>query len=183
MNGPEARVRSTDLAAGGDGSPRAGRSVRSRLRSQEGVTLVEMFVVVAVLLLLAAGTLPLVGTAVGDARVRAAAEQVGTGARRARQAALAAATTYQFTLNGTTVAMACIVDTPPGNICPPNRVPDINEPMTGDVSVSPVPLTLTFDAGGAATPATFTISSGSAANYQVAVNSAGRVRVCTPTCP
>jgi type II secretory pathway pseudopilin PulG len=155
----------------------------SRLRNEEGVTLVEMFVVVAVLLLLAAGTLPLVGSAVGDARVRGAAEQVGSAARRARQAALAAAATYQFTLNGTTVALVCIAGTPPGNVCPPNRVPDSTEPMSGDVVIAPVPLTLNFDATGGATPATFTISHGSSTNYQVAVNSAGRVRVCTPSCP
>jgi Tfp pilus assembly protein FimT len=155
----------------------------SRLRSEDGVTLVEMFVIVSILGLLAAATLPLVGSAVGDARVRGAAEQVGSAARRARQAALSAATTYQFTLSGSTVGLACIVDTPPGNICPASRVPDYTEPISGDVAVSPTPLTLIFDAGGGATPATFTVSHGSSPNYQVAVNSAGRVRVCTPSCP
>ncbi len=179
MNGLQGRARETD-----HGSIRAGRrSMVSRLRSQDGVTLVEMFVIVSIIGLLAAATLPLVGSAVGDARVRGAAEQVGSAARRARQAALAAATTYRFTLNGTTVALACIVDTPPGNVCPANRVPDYTEPMSGDVAISPVPLTLTFDATGGASPATFTISHGSSPNYQVAVNAAGRVRVCTPSCP
>src|SRR5262249_56933706 len=113
--------RMADLAAGGDAAGRRRGPVR--LRSQAGLTITEVVVVLSIIGLLAAATLPMVGTAMGDAKLRQVAEQVGGAARRARQAALASAATYQFTMGGTTVGASCITDSPVGNICPASRTP------------------------------------------------------------
>jgi len=136
--------RMADLAAGGDAAGRRGGV--GRLRSQAGLTITEVVVVLSVIGLLAAAT-------------------------------------YQFTMTGSTVGLSCIDNIPPGNICPANRTPDMTEALPSDVTITPSPLTLGFDAGGGVPPATFTITYGSSPNYQVAINAAGRVRVCSPMCP
>src|SRR5262249_40285574 len=171
-----------DLAeAGGAGALAWSRFGMTRIRGQEGLTITEVVVVISIIGLLAAATLPMVGTAIGDAKVRQVAEQIGGAARRARQAALASAATYQFTMGGTTVGASCITDSPVGNICPASRTPDYTETIPTDVTVSPSPITLPFDPSGSTVASTFTVTSGSS-NYQVTVNSAGRVRICTPIC-
>src|SRR5262249_60297890 len=107
-------------------------------------------------------------------KLRQVAEQVGGAARRARQAALASAATYQFTMSGSSVGLSCIDNIPPGNLCPASRTPDFTEALPSDVTITPSPLTLGFDPGGGAPPATFTLTYGTSANYQVAINAAGR---------
>jgi Tfp pilus assembly protein FimT len=151
--------------------------------SQSGVTLTEAMVVMSVVALATAVALPLVGTAVGDSVARGAAEQVVSAFRAARQHAISAAATYQVTVSGDALAIACTNDSPVGNVCPAVRAPDRSEPVSAGVTLVASASPFAFGPAGAATPGTVTVAYGSVTPWQVAVNATGRVRACLSVCP
>jgi Tfp pilus assembly protein FimT len=157
------------------------------MRSQRGVTLVEMVVIIAILVVVAAISVPFLGSALRDARTRGAAEQVQEALRTARQYAIATTAVYRVILQPTNVQVTCTDGTPAGNVCAPNRPPDINEPLVNaaeGATLSASPSEIRFNNMGATTTgaATVDVTNAGGEQWQVVVNVAGRVRACSPSC-
>lgn len=157
------------------------------VRQQAGVTLTELVVVASVIVILAASSLPFLGSIIPDLKTRGAAEQVVETLRTARQNAIGTTATYRVIFSSTNLQTVCTDGTPAGNSCPTNRPPDVSEAVIGDATVSASPVEMRFDAKGATTTGAgnVTITYPSGTTWRVEVNTPGRVRSCTGTvaCP
>lgn len=160
------------------------RSEKPELGDQSGVTAVEMCMVLAIIGIAAAASLPFIGSAVNDQRSRGAAEQVVEALRVARQNAISTTSTYRVILTTSTIQVICTDGTPAGNACPVNRPPDSTQVVLNGATLAAVPTEMRFSPGGVATTGagTVTVTYPSGATWQVVVNIPGRVRACSPTC-
>jgi Tfp pilus assembly protein FimT len=160
---------------------------RGIVRQQVGVTLTELVVVASVIIILAASSLPLLGSIMPDLKTRGAAEQVVEALRAARQNAIGTTATYRVIFNSTQIQTLCTDNTPAGNSCPTNRPPDFTEAVIGGATISATPAEMQFDAKGtSATGAgNVIVTYPSGTSWRVEVNTPGRVRSCTGTaaCP
>ena len=157
------------------------------VRQQAGVTLTELVVVASVIVILAASSLPFLGSIIPDLKTRGAAEQVVETLRTARQNAIGTTATYRVIFASTNLQTICTDGTPAGNTCPTNRPPDVSEAVIGGATVSASPTEIRFDARGSTTTGAgnVTITYPSGTTWRVEVNTPGRVRSCTGTaaCP
>lgn len=162
------------------------RHIPLRGGPRRGVTVVELVICVALLVILAALAIPTINPIVLRYRVRGAAWQVAGDLRLARQRAVTLKTRFRFCVAG------CAVPIPAGGYSVeredgavgsgawvnergvPNRLP----PEVG-IAVSAAP---TFTLIGTAAPGTVTVSNLSGA-YEVTVAQSGRVQVCEGACP
>jgi prepilin-type N-terminal cleavage/methylation domain-containing protein len=154
------------------------------MRGQSGVTLTEMFVVLAVIGILTAASLPLIQAVVPGFKSRGAAEQVVELLRTARQNAIATTAVYRVVFSPTVIQTICTDGVPSGNVCPPNRPPDTAEAVLEGATVSAAPGEMRFDPKGAAITGsgTVTVSYPGGASWQVVVSPPGRVRACEGSC-
>lgn len=154
------------------------------MRDQRGITLVEAVVVMSIMAIVAATAGLFFGSAVRDARTRGAAEQVQEALRTARQYAIATTAVYRVILLPTNVQITCTDGTPAGNVCAPNRPPDVNEPLVNDATLAATPSEIRFNNMGATTTGvgTVNLTYPGGEQWQVVVNVSGRVRACSPTC-
>ncbi len=159
-------------------SPRGGPS--------HGVTLVELVIFVALLVVLAAMAVPAVGPIVLRYRARGAAWQVAGDLRLARQRAVTLKKRFRFCVAG------CAVPVPAGGYSVEREDGAVGSgvwvseqgmaarlPPDVGIAVSAAP---TFTLTGTASPGTVNISNLSGA-YQVTVAQSGRVQVCEGVCP
>lgn len=157
------------------------------MRGQDGVTLTELVVVTAILLGMAAASLPFLGSFVPDLKTRGAAEQVTELLRAGRQNAISTTATYRVIFQPTQIQVICTDNTPAGNICPPNRPPDVTESVAGGATLTATPAEMRFDPKGAATTGNgnVQIAYPGGGSWRVEVNPPGRVRACegTSACP
>jgi Tfp pilus assembly protein FimT len=162
------------------------------VRGQAGVTLTELVVVVSIVIIFAAASLPWLGSIVPQVRSRGAAEQVVEALRTARQNAIGTTAVYRVIFSATTIQIICTDGTPAGNSCPANRPPDttetVNEPGwigAGGATLAATPAEMRFDPKGAATTGSgnVIVSYPSGPSWRVEVNSPGRVRACEGTAP
>lgn len=153
-------------------------------RDESGVTLTELAVVLTIMVIVAASAVPFLGSTLSDNRTRGAAEQVTETLRTARQYAVATTATYRVIFTSTQIQLTCTDGTPAGNVCAPNRPPDITETFLNGATVASTPAEIRFNQMGATTTGvgTVNITYSGGANWQVAVNVAGRVKACTPSC-
>ena len=161
---------------------------RTILRQQAGVTLTELVVVVAsVIIILAASSLPFLGSIMPDLKTRGAAEQVVETLRAARQNAIGTTATYRVIFTTTNLQTICTDGTPAGNSCPTNRPPDVSEAVIGGATIAATPARdavrregLDDDRGWVRD-----VTYPSGTTWRVEVNTPGRVRSCTGTaaCP
>jgi Tfp pilus assembly protein FimT len=157
------------------------------LRHEAGVTLTELVVVASVIIILAASSLPFLGSIMPDLKTRGAAEQVVETLRAARQNAIGTTATYRVIISSTQIQTLCTDNTPAGNSCPTNRPPDLTEDVIGGATLAATPAEIRFDAkGSTSTGAGFVlVTYPSGTSWRVEVNTPGRVRSCTGTaaCP
>jgi prepilin-type N-terminal cleavage/methylation domain-containing protein len=163
------------------------------LREQAGVTLTELVVVVSIIVIFAASSLPLLGSIVPDLKSRGAAEEIVEALRTARQNAIATTAVYRVIFGATTIEIKCTDGTPAGNACPANRPPDTTEtvayqPWLGPgVTMTATPGEMRFDPKGATLTGSgnVIVTYPSGPSYRVEVNPPGRVRTCegTGACP
>jgi Tfp pilus assembly protein FimT len=155
------------------------------VRQQAGVTLTELVVVVSIIIIFAASSLPFLGSIIPDLKTRGAAEQVVETLRTARQNAIGTTATYRVIFTSTQVQTICTDGTPGGNTCPANRPPDLTEAVIGGATLAANPAEMQFDAkGSTATGAgNVIVSYPSGTSWRVEVTTPGRVRACTGTVP
>jgi Tfp pilus assembly protein FimT len=165
--------------------PRVGR--RGIVRQEAGVTLTELVVVVSVITIFAASSLPMLGSIIPELKTRGGAEQVVETLRNARQNAIGTTATYRVIFQTNQIQTICTDNTPAGNSCPSNRPPDLTEAVVGGASLAATPSEMQFDPkGSAATGAgNVIVTYPSGTSWRVEVNPPGRVRSCTgtSTCP
>lgn len=157
------------------------------VRQEAGVTLTELVVVVSVIIIFAALSLPKLASIIPDLNTRGAAEQVVESLRNARQNAIGTTATYRVIFLSTQIQTICTDNTPVGNTCPANRPPDLIEAVVNGATLAATPGEMQFDPkGSAATGAgNVIITYPSGQSWRVEVNTPGRVRSCmgTVTCP
>ena len=157
------------------------------VRQQAGVTLTELVVVVSIIIIFAASSLPLLGSIIPELKTRGGAEQVVEVLRTARQNAIGTTATYRVIFQTTQIQTICTDATPAGNTCPANRPPDVTEAVVGGATLAANPAEMQFDAKGATTTGAgnVVVSYPSGTSWRVEVNTPGRVRSCTGTtaCP
>lgn len=157
------------------------------LRQEVGVTLTELVVVVTVIIIFAAASLPMLGSIIPELKTRGAAEQVVETLRNARQNAIGTTATYRVIIQSNQLQTLCTNGTPAGNTCPANRPPDLTEAVVGGATLAGTPGEMQFDPkGSVATGAgSVTVTYPSGTSWRVEVNTPGRVRSCTGTsaCP
>lgn len=160
---------------------------RGIVRQQVGVTLTELVVVASIIIILAASSLPLLGSIMPDLKTRGAAEQVVETLRAARQNAIGTTATYRVIFTTTNIQTVCTDNTPAGNSCPTNRPPDVSEAVIGGATITATPGEMRFDAKGSTTTGAgnVIVAYPSGTSWRVEVNTPGRVRSCTGTtaCP
>jgi len=157
------------------------------MRGQDGITLTELVVVASILLGMAAASIPLLGSFVPDLKTRGAAEQVTELLRAGRQNAISTTATYRVIFSTSQIQVICTDNTPSGNVCPPNRPPDVTESVIGGASLAATPAEMRFDPKGATTTGNgfVTVTYPGGPDWRVEVNTPGRVRACqgTGACP
>ena len=160
---------------------------RGIVRQQGGVTLTELVVVASVIIILAASSLPKLGSIMPDLKTRGGAEQVVETLRAARQNAIGTTATYRVIFTTTNIQTVCTDNTPAGNSCPTNRPPDVSEAVIGGATLTATPAEMRFDAKGTTTTGAgnVIVAYPSGTSWRVEVNTPGRVRSCTGTaaCP
>jgi type IV fimbrial biogenesis protein FimT len=157
---------------------------------QSGVTLIELLVGVAIVVIITALALPSYSTWIQNSRLRNGAEAVVNGLQLARAEAVRRNANVNFTLTGATSAWAVGCANVTAN-CPAT----IQSHTVGDGSSAAV--TLTMVAGGA-NPVTFTnlgristaatswdvdnadLSAANSRNLRIVVSAGGTVRMCDP---
>jgi Tfp pilus assembly protein FimT len=157
------------------------------VRQQAGVTLTELVVVVSVIIIFAATSLPFLGSIIPELKTRGAAEQVVESLRTARQNAIGTTATYRVIFQTSQIQTICTDGTPAGNSCPANRPPDVTEAVIGDATLTATPSEMQFDPKGGTTTGAgnVIVAYPSGTSWRVEVNTPGRVRSCTGTtaCP
>lgn len=157
------------------------------VRQQAGVSLTELVVVISVIMIFAATSLPFLGTIIPELKTRGAAEQVVESLRTARQNAIGTTATYRVIFQTSQIQTICTDGTPAGNSCPANRPPDVTEAVIGDATIVATPSEMQFDPKGGTTTGAgnVIVSYPSGTSWRVEVNTPGRVRSCTGTtaCP
>jgi Tfp pilus assembly protein FimT len=154
------------------------------MRSQAGVTLTELVVVAAVIIIFATSSLPWLGSIIPDLRSRGAAEQIVESLRTARQNAIGTTAVYRVIFTSTSIQIICTDGTPSGNSCPANRPPDSTEAVISEgATLSASPTEMRFDPKGATLTGAgnVIVSYPSGPSWRVDVNAAGRVRACEGT--
>jgi prepilin-type N-terminal cleavage/methylation domain-containing protein len=166
------------------GAPGPGRR---GLRPQAGLTLAELIVVVLILTIFAAASLPFLTSIIPELKTRGAAEQVVELLRTARQNAIATTAVYRVIFTSTSIQIICTNGTPTGNSCPANRPPDVTEAVIGGATIAATPVEMRFDPKGSTTTGagSVIVSYPSGTSRRVEVNPPGRVRWCdgTAACP
>jgi Tfp pilus assembly protein FimT len=152
------------------------------MKDESGVTLIEVFVVVSILGLLALTVLPFVGTFLQDTKAKGAAQQVASALRQARQNALSAAATYTVVITPSQITTACTNDVPLGNVCPPNRPADKVEDIMADATMSASASPFMMGPTGGTTPTGTVQVNYAGTQWTVSINQIGGVKLCTPTC-
>jgi prepilin-type N-terminal cleavage/methylation domain-containing protein len=160
-------------------------------RGQAGVTLTELVIVVSIIVIFAASSLPWLGSIVPELKSRGVAEQVVEALRTARQNAIGTTAVYRVIFGTTTIEIKCTDGTPAGNVCPTNRPPDTLETVSeagwmGDsATLAATPGEMRFDPKGAALTGSgnVIVSYPSGPSWRVEVNPPGRVRACEGTTP
>lgn len=149
------------------------------------MTLIELVVVVSIIIILAASGLPFLGSIVQELTTRGAAEQVVEALRSARHNAIATTATYRVIFSSVQIQIVCTDGVPAGNTCPPNRPPDVTEPVVGGATLAATPSEMRFDPKGAATTGAgnVIVAYPGGTSWRVEVNTPGRVRACTGTAP
>jgi Tfp pilus assembly protein FimT len=157
------------------------------VRQEAGVTLTELVVVASVIIILAASSLPLLGSIMPDLKTRGAAEQVVESLRAARQNAIGTTATYRVIFTSAQIQTVCTDNTPAGNSCPTNRPPDLTEAVIGGATIAATPGEIRFDAKGSTSTGAgnVIVTYPSGTSWRVEVNTPGRVRSCTgiAACP
>lgn len=145
------------------------------VRSETGITMIEIMVILILLALLALFAMPALTNVLEVLRAQGAADQVAAALRLARLYAVSHFATYTVALTGTTVAVNCTA------ACPPDA-PDEPE-ITIIHGATTSAADIVFGALGTASPAgVVTVASPGAPPWEVEVTEAGRIRTCTPTC-
>ena len=160
---------------------------RRGLRPQAGLTLTELIVVVSIIAIFAAASLPFLTSIIPELKTRGAAEQVVELLRTARQNAIATTAVYRVIFSSTSIQIICTNGTPAGNACPANRPPDVTEEVIGGATIAATPPEMRFDPQGSTTTGAgnVIVSYPSGTSRRVEVNPPGRVRWCdgTAACP
>jgi Tfp pilus assembly protein FimT len=158
---------------------------RCRRPFARGVTAVELIIIVAMLVILAAVAVPGMSPVVQRGRLRGAAWQLAGDLRLARQQAITFQKRHRICVTSCAMAVpaaAYSIERDDGTRATPRWVnlkgAIVRLPPTVSLTTSASP---TFDEKGAASGATFTLQNMSG-SYQVSVASTGRVLVCTGSC-
>ncbi|HEY7601507.1 MAG TPA: GspH/FimT family protein [Methylomirabilota bacterium] len=151
------------------------------MRSQAGVTLTELVVVVSIILIFAVSSLPFLKSMIPDLKTRGAAEQVVESLRMARQNAIGTTAVYRVIFTPTTIQIICTDGVPsvPLNSCPANRPPDMTEDVVSKgATLAATPSEIRFDPKGATLTGAgkINVTLSGAPSWQVDVNASGRVR-------
>ena len=77
------------------------------MRQQAGVTLTELVVVVSIIIIFAAASLPFLGSIIPELKTRGGAEQVVEALRTARQNAIGTTATYRVIFQTTQIQTIC----------------------------------------------------------------------------
>ncbi len=161
-------------------------SGRGIMRSQAGVTLTEMVVVVSIIMIFAVASLPWLGSIIPDLKTRGAAEQVVESLRMARQNSIGTTAVYRVIFTATTIQIICTDGVPavPLNNCPVNRPPDMTEDVVSQgATLAATPTEIRFDPKGATLTGAgnVIVTYPGGPSWRVDVNAAGRVRACLGT--
>ncbi|HWC04070.1 MAG TPA: GspH/FimT family pseudopilin [Methylomirabilota bacterium] len=156
-------------------------------RSQAGVTLTELVVVVSIIIIFAASSLPFLTSIIPELKTRGGAEQVVESLRTARQNAIGTTAVYRVIFSTSQIQIICTDGTPSGNSCPANRPPDVTEAVVGGAEIAATPAEMRFDPKGTTTTGAgnVLVTYPSGTTWRVEVNTPGRVRSCqgTGACP
>lgn len=169
-------------------APRSSPGSRFARRRFEGVTLIEMVVVFAVVGILAAMGMPVMSEFLRDNRVRAVAESFADGLSRARIEAIQRNTTVNFAVDG--AGWRIELPDPGGGAAATLRAA-ASVSSDAAISVDAAQATIGFDGSGRASVAGYAIvfghSSGSCEDaggsvrcLRVAVSARGAIRTCDP---
>ena len=154
------------------------------VRSQAGVTLTELVVVVSIIMIFTVASLPWLGSIIPELRSRGAAEQVVESLRTARQNAIGTTAVYRVIFTTTSIQITCTTGTPAGNTCPANRPPDTTEGVISEgATLTASPAEVRFDPKGATLTGAgnVIVNYPSGPSWRVDVNPSGRVRACEGT--
>jgi Tfp pilus assembly protein FimT len=159
---------------------------RNRWPSARGVTAVELIIIVALMVILAAVAVPGMSPVVQRGRLRGAAWQLAGDLRLARQEAITFQKRHRICVTNCAMAVpagAYSIERDEGTRANPRWVSikgaTVRLPTSVSIATTASP---TFDEKGTASGATFTLTNLSG-TYGLTVASTGRVLVCAGVCP
>lgn len=167
-------------------------SFLSKLKCSKGFTLVELMIVVAIIGILAAASIPAFSRWMADSRTRTAAESLQSALRLAQTEAVQRSRKVEFYLTNASPALSAASSTSGKNWVMQTLAPGTTTAETylqggifvtadSTVAISAGSAKATFNSLGRANPVTYTLTnSGGNRKLNVVLNTGGGLRMCDP---